>query len=324
MRESTAWGALAARLTTLQARVQREGTLPGSVPARRMDGVRRQYLRGVCVVDALRSAGSPSDAPAPATVQRLVHRLVDGLQDDAGAWLALTAVHHVARQERVLETHAMNVAILSIAVARALALPRDAQADLGLAALVHDIRRNSGSAGPDLDAAAWLLEWGPVEASVYWAAIAATHRDAVATAGVRTAAADVDLGTRIVRIADAYDALTARDGVAGSPDLVLAFMLQGTGMRFDSALLKVFARVVGVYPPGTTVRLRDGSIAVVSRPAQRPEALDRPIVRVAIDADGADVVSPAWIDLSATGEDIVETVDAAALGVDAAALALDR
>lgn len=324
MPDAVGWGTLASTLATLGARVRRERTTAGTAPANRRDGVRRQYLRGVLVEDALRNAGSPSDAPAPATVQRLVHRLVDSIHEDEGAWLALTAVHHVARGARVLDTHAMNVAVLSVAVARAVGLSREAQADLGLAALVHDVRRGAGAEQHDLDAAAWLLEWGPVEASVRWAAIAAAHRNLVLTAGGRASAGDVDLGTRIVRIADAYDVLIARDGLAGSPDLVLAFMLQGTGERFDTALLKVFARVVGIYPPGTAVRLRDGAIAVVSRPTRRPEALDRPVVRVAVDADGVVADSPIWIDLQAVGDDIVETVDPAAHGVDPAALALDR
>jgi hypothetical protein len=327
MPERGTWSNLATSLATLEARVRREAITNTGAVASRRDAVRRAYVRAVLAIDALRSAPSPAVAPTPAAMQRLVHRLVDSLDEDESPWLALTCVQRITRGSRVLETHAVNVAVLAVATARALGLPRTAQAEIGLAALVHDVRQtDTVSAGErhDVDGAAWLLEWAPVDCGIKVAAITAAHRGGGDGEASRGSNATADIATRIVRIADAFDVLAGRDGPAGSPHLVLAFLLQGTGARFDAALLKVFARVVGIYPPGTGVRLRDGAIAVVVRPNRRRDGLDRPTVRVVKDAGGHDVTAEVILDLAATGDDIVATTDLAVHGVDPATLVLDR
>jgi hypothetical protein len=169
-----------------------------------------------------------------------------------------------------------------------------------------------------------LLDWAPVESVATAAAVAAGHRAPEGDAPARSGVEATDLATRIVRIADAYDVLTGRDGACGSPDLVLAFLLQGTGARFDAALLKVFARVVGIYPPGTAVRLADGAVGVVVRPNRRPDILDRPFVRLVVDAGGRSVEVDTIVDLATDDGDIAATLDPAAHGIDPAALALAR
>lgn len=321
MSDRAAWGTLASSLTALEARVRRGAGASKSESSVRGDGVWRAYLRAVLLEDAMREAATPVDAPAPATVQRLVHRLADGIEEDEPGWLALTAVHRVARGARVLQTHSVNVTILAVAMARALGLSRDDQAQVGLAAFVHDVRRQRDVGRHDIDTAAWLLEWAPVEVAVRVAAVASGHRVTGKPGTVRAGSRVLDLTTRIVQIADTYDVLCGRDGVVGSPDLVLAFMLQGTGERFDRGLLKIFARVVGVYPPGTAVRLNDGAIAVVVRPNRRQDGLDRPTVRIVVAPDGTAVTPPELVDLAMSRGEVVETVDPSTHGIDAATLA---
>lgn len=83
---------------------------------------------------------------------------------------------------------------------------------------------------------------------------------------------------RILTIADVYDAITSprkyRESVM-SPDEALGYMLKGAGTDFDPVLLKVFIRMMGIYPVGTMVLLDTGEIGLVRSgrvdgPSDRP------------------------------------------------------
>ena len=71
---------------------------------------------------------------------------------------------------------------------------------------------------------------------------------------------------RILRIADIYEALTARRAYrtrAYAPDEALRRMWREAGKSFDTILLKSFIQMMGIYPIGSLVELTDGAIALV-------------------------------------------------------------
>lgn len=70
---------------------------------------------------------------------------------------------------------------------------------------------------------------------------------------------------RMVSIADRYDTLCnpARLADAVTPAEALSTMYSRESRRFDAAMLAVFIRELGVYPPGSFVQLSNGSIAMV-------------------------------------------------------------
>ncbi len=74
--------------------------------------------------------------------------------------------------------------------------------------------------------------------------------------------------TRIVRIADAYDAATSR-GVfkeARSPVRVLYDMLAGPDRHYyDTRLMRSFVRLIQPFPIGSKVQLEDGRVAVITQ-----------------------------------------------------------
>ncbi|UCG16693.1 MAG: HD domain-containing protein [Phycisphaerales bacterium] len=93
--------------------------------------------------------------------------------------------------------------------------------------------------------------------------------------------------TRIVRIADAYDAATAKHVYkeAKSPARVLWEMTYGPYHRFyDPVLMTVFARLIQPFPIGAKLRLADGRYCVVTRYNRRKPFL--PTVVIAFDKDG--------------------------------------
>lgn len=85
---------------------------------------------------------------------------------------------------------------------------------------------------------------------------------------------------RILTIADVYDAITSprkyRESVM-SPDEALGYMLKGAGTDFDPVLLKVFIRMMGIFPVGTLVLLDTGEIGLV-RGANPDGPSDRPML----------------------------------------------
>src|SRR5262249_47026755 len=94
------------------------------------------------------------------------------------------------------------------------------------------------------------------------------------------------------------------------------------GDRFDTTLLKVFIRTVGIYPPGSVVKLSTGEIAVVLFPSQ--EDVTAPTIKLLRDAEGQ-VCPPERIDLHAPSSKgrkrvIVDALRPAEAGVAASEL----
>jgi HD-GYP domain-containing protein (c-di-GMP phosphodiesterase class II) len=89
-----------------------------------------------------------------------------------------------------------------------------------------------------------------------------------------------DIFSRIVTIADVYDALTTQRPWRNAymPDETLGMMTREAGRRFDAALMKVFVNTLGLYPVGTLVRLDSGDLGVVVYGGGEGQRLSRPII----------------------------------------------
>jgi HD-GYP domain-containing protein (c-di-GMP phosphodiesterase class II) len=81
---------------------------------------------------------------------------------------------------------------------------------------------------------------------------------------------------RIISIGDVYDALTSPRTYREkeiSPHQALAIMVKGAGTDFDPILLKVFIKMIGIYPIGTLLKLDSGEIGVVTESSQEIDPL---------------------------------------------------
>jgi len=268
--------------------------------------------------------------PWLAEARRLVQRMVDLVEEDATTLVGLTTVKALAPHHgsKVVRTHGVNVAVLSIVLGREGQLRRTDLAEVGLAAFLHDVGLDA-TGDPDVHAlhgAECLLQLGPVETVLRPALVALehhVHEDALEDASK----VERDAVTRIVQIADAYDTLTACCGAGSRPDRVLRYLLDQGAKRFDPTLVKLLARALGVFPPGTVVRLDNGEVAVVLRSHRDPAHLDRPLVRVVRDAQGARHAGVVTIDLAERDAHgyvrrIAESLDPEPLGVAPAAVFL--
>jgi HD-GYP domain-containing protein (c-di-GMP phosphodiesterase class II) len=112
---------------------------------------------------------------------------------------------------------------------------------------------------------------------------------------------DQNLLSRIVAIADCYDALTTPrvyKQMAMKPPQALSVMMSESGTTFDPDLLNLFIRSVGFYPLGSLVKLDTGEIGVVYSVNPQPQYIDRPSVKIIHDPSG---------NLTMTVADLAET-----------------
>jgi HD-GYP domain-containing protein (c-di-GMP phosphodiesterase class II) len=111
---------------------------------------------------------------------------------------------------------------------------------------------------------------------------------------------------RIASVADVFDALSSDRHYRPAWPMHRAWhhVVNRAGRDFDPDVVAVFRESVTPYPPGTTVKLSDGTIALVKE--IRPERVSVPIVRVIKDAAGAEV-TPYELDLTRTPLTIVST-----------------
>jgi hypothetical protein len=110
--------------------------------------------------------------------------------------------------------------------------------------------------------------------------VAFEHHRNYDSSGYPFASRRPDLFSRIVTIADVYDALTTQRPWRNAfmPDEALGMMTREAGKRFDPTLMKVFINTLGLYPVGTLVRLDSGELGVVIYSGGEGERLSRPII----------------------------------------------
>jgi putative nucleotidyltransferase with HDIG domain len=185
--------------------------------------------------------------------------------------------------------HAINVTVLSMLLARRLALPGADLQDVALGALVHDLGKLMlpdmlRQAGADSALAARAqrehvsqgLRLGmsmglPPDAL----RVIAQHHELMDGSGLPQGLTGdaISPAARIVAIADRYDRLCnpAHGGPGRTPHEAQALLYAQLRHQLDPQVLATFIKLVGVYPPGSVVQLGDGRFAlVVSTHPQQP------------------------------------------------------
>jgi HD-GYP domain-containing protein (c-di-GMP phosphodiesterase class II) len=278
----------------------------------------RLYLRALALYGGLADALASHDTRHLYEIRRVIQRMVELMDEDAAPLLGLTSIKSMESYDL---THAVNVMILAVGLARTARLSRLDIEDVGFAAFLHDVGQFDI---PDailsrqgaLSEAEWasmrrhtllgamrMLDAGPLEVCASSALVALEHHLGAQGDGYPKLPGGYvpSLLSRIVHIADTFDALTSRRVYrqrSVQPDRALAFMLEDAGKKFDPLLVKQFVRMLGLYPPGTTVRLDTGEVGIVVRSNRRPRMLHRPQVSLVLDAQGAPVEGDPVVDLA--------------------------
>jgi HD-GYP domain-containing protein (c-di-GMP phosphodiesterase class II) len=255
--------------------------------------------------------------------KRAIQNIIDIMQDDEATVLGLTTLRC---HDQYTHNHSVNVSLLSIALANRVGYPKVELADLGLAALFHDMGKSTiplevlNKPGEFTDDDWTLMRNHPTEGVL----ILSKMRGITNLPGRMAAASfehhmnqdfsgypklsvpwTLSLTGRILTIADCYDAMTSsrvyrREPM--SPSKVLNMMFSKSGKAFDSVLLKLFVNCVGIIPIGSLVMLETNELAVVLKPATDKANAERPIVRVIADPQGNSVDHGREIDLTEKDE----------------------
>jgi len=233
--------------------------------------------------------------------------MVDLVLNDKSALLGLSTVKNY---DEYTYNHSVNVSIYSMKLGSKLGFSKKMLAELGLAALFHDVGKTK-IPGVILKKPGKLndLEWDIVKShpTVGVEDILEFHQLAEVKPRILFGIFDHHLNFdlsgypnmkrkkkqslfgKIIAIADVYDAMTTPRCYRKepySPTDALQLMWKECGVHFDPALFKVFVNAMGIYPIGSLVQLDDDELGIVYDTNARSELLDRPTV-VTIPSEGA-------------------------------------
>ena len=251
--------------------------------------------------------------------KRAIQNIVDLMIQDEPAMLGFTTLRC---HDQYTQKHSVNVALLAIALANRAGYPRVDLADLGLAALFHDMGKSAiplevlNKPGEFTEE-----EWAAMRSHPTEGVLSLAQLRGITNLPARMAAASFEhhmnldysgyprlktpwklsLTGRVLMIADCYDAMTSsrvyrREPMA--PAKVLNMMFQKSGKSFDATLLKLFVTCVGIIPIGTLAELTTGEFAVVLRPATEKADSERPLVKVIASANSEPIDNGPELDLT--------------------------
>ena len=302
-----------------------------------MATIRRLYADAVNIAGALWETAQHEGEPDPAQSRELVENLAQAVAQNRTALVALTALKNY---DNYTFTHMVNVSILTMAQARALGVDGTLLRDFGLAGLMHDIGKvrtpreilTKPERLTDAEFAvmrmhvvdgAEILRRTP-EMPAIAAVVAFEHHLRLDGSGypIGVHRSTLNLGTMLCSIADVYDAMRSQRGYQESfpTDRILAVLQRNDGTQFDPHLVRRFSQLMGIYPPGTLVRLDTGELAVVVR-VYAPDPY-RPTVRVIAGADGQKLARSydvnLWLasDVASRPTGVAFPLDPSAVGID--------
>jgi HD-GYP domain-containing protein (c-di-GMP phosphodiesterase class II) len=296
----------------------------GGTSAEARQASKQVYAQGVAVTKDVIAGVRLGRATGLKRVKRAVQMVVDQVLNNEISMVGLTTIRDY---DEYTFTHSVNVCIFSVALGKKLGLSKPQLCDLGMAALLHDVGK--ARIPPEILNKAGKLdekEWKVIQSHPWYGAltlfsmrgyeeipyrsilVAHEHHLKTDLTGYPKVVRPRTLGifSRIVSVADGFDAATTRrvyQTVPIEPDQVLREMWENPNRGYDRVLVKALINLIGVYPVGTCVILDNFEVAVVSAPNPDGEQLKRPLVRVAVDADGGPVAPPGTqIDLSEKDE----------------------
>ena len=306
---------------------------PEDLEATPTSELRRSYtsnldaLRGV--TGAMRTDGRFEMAPVVTAVESLFEQSVG--QSSASLLLSTVKSH-----DEYTFYHSVNACILSLAIGRMIGIDRQHLIPIGVGAVLHDIGKTAVSTSvlnypgrlnqeqwkeitihPQEGALAILAAGGP--GHEISATVAFEHHarfDGNGYPGI-TRQRRPHVYSRLVAVADTYDAITTRRAYkrAETPNHALNALLGGAGSGYDPDLVRTFIDMMGIYPPGSILEIPGGALVVVVSKSSEPGGpLDTLIVR---DSSGHDIepepypVHPSEVNRQLLAQDV--DIDPAAL-----------
>jgi HD-GYP domain-containing protein (c-di-GMP phosphodiesterase class II) len=280
----------------------------------------RTYSQSVAVTKDVINSVRIGKTPNIRKIKRVVQGIVDQVLNEETSLIGLTAIRDY---DEYTFTHSVNVCIFSIALGRRLGMNKLQLYELGLAALMHDIGKSRVpidvlQKNGELTDEEWkwmashpwlgvlvLFQFRRQQEELSYRAmtVCQEHHMKIDLTGYPKCIRPREVGllSKIVTIADGYDAATSRrvyKTEALAPSAVLEEMRDNPRRGLDQVLVKAFINLLGIYPVGTLVVLDTFELAVVSAANPNPESLSRPIIKIISDAQGNTISPPLQVDLA--------------------------
>lgn len=197
--------------------------------------------------------------------------------------LVLHLISSANKEQAGLYYHALNVATLSMMLAKNLKYSAAEIKTIGMGALFHDIgklkipsqilRKTTELTGPEFNLLKMHTKYGaelvgltdtfPLEA---WPIIE-QHHELIDGSGYPKGLkeAEIDKLARVVCVVNAFDNLCHPLDLskARSPHHALSYMYRSMKGKLPEVEMRVMIKMMGVYPPGTIVQLTDQRIGIV-------------------------------------------------------------
>ena len=214
------------------------------------------------------------------SINNLAKELIDDILSNKNVLVNLVDIKSM---DNYTYQHSVNVAVISLIIGLSINLSKSELINLCVGALLHDL-------GKIFIPKEILLKKGPLNKSEFdimknhpkkgydyikninyihphAKQIVLQHHERVDALGYPKGlkSYEINILSKVVAIADVYDALTSdrpyRKGLC--PNDAFEFILSKTGTLFDFEIVKIFSQIIVPYPKGTIVKLSNGDIAVV-------------------------------------------------------------
>ncbi len=296
--------------------------------------VKKSYFRAVSFTKGLMGGIQRREKVSLKKTKRMIVSLVDHIISQEQILIGMTSIK---TYDEYTYHHSVNVSILAMALGQRLGLSKRQLIELGMASLLHDIGKLKVpkkilNKTAQLTEEEWrvmrrhpvcgvriLMKMRQLDFILLRSLIVAFEHhlsDTKSSYPKVTKALNLDLFSRIVSLADRYDAMTSArvySRTPMTPDAALNLMIKRTVNHLDLFLLQIFINMIGIYPVGTLAVLDSGELGLVYE--NNPGIADRPRVLIIADSSG-NLVDAVLFDLAEKNPDggykktIVRTLDA--------------
>ncbi|MCL2809945.1 MAG: HD-GYP domain-containing protein [Treponema sp.] len=269
---------------------------------RQNSGPYRAYKNLIDKLNAVFVGLKTGDDVEMRAVDNICTLLLQDLHDNPDTFVGFILGGEITSQE--LAKSSINTAILSAKTAQELKLPNHKILNIVSGALLHDVgmlrlskgitEKKGGLSDAELEQikshpihTSKIITkelYGPREVNL----IALQHHERWDGQGYpdKLVGQAIDIGARIISVADAFEAMVSKKSYRNSMIGYQAIknLMADNGRRFDPAVIIAFTKIMGIYPIGSIVRLNDTSIArVVSIHTDAPM---RPVIQLLMDKNG--------------------------------------
>jgi HD-GYP domain-containing protein (c-di-GMP phosphodiesterase class II) len=247
------------------------------------------------------------------SMRQVMKMIMDDLSRSEDAMIMLMNMQTV---DHYLYSHSLNVCVYTTMLGMAHGYDSDQLLTLGLGALLHDVGKTQISMQVLLkpgmlssyefdemkrhtERGFYLLKDEP-GIPLLSAHCAYQHHERLNGTGYPRGLTGEEIHdyAKLIGIVDSYDAMTSHRVYRNAmlPHQAVEALYSGSGILYDTAMLKLFRDKVAIYPIGITVKLNTGQSAVVVD--INAACAHRPVVRVLTNENGEDLKEPFDMDLS--------------------------